>query len=184
MNKKKEIIRGHLNCTCDEAYKSRNMVDPTCFLCEYESEIELMMQEYKEHHLKNCNLQNININMKNEIEKQIFEKMKAKDFGESMCNETKRNVLIWVMQQLRQPAVSLNFSVGDKVIWDNHFGYDIGYFIGEGAAYEHWEIELASGKFCGTKKMVNKSELHHYSKDLISKMTARYGYEKDWSELF
>ena len=27
--------------------------------------------------------------MKNEIEQQIFEKMKAKDFGESMCNETK-----------------------------------------------------------------------------------------------
>lgn len=26
--------------------------------------------------------------------------MKAKDFGESMCNETKRNVLRWVMQQL------------------------------------------------------------------------------------
>ena len=30
--------------------------------------------------------------MKNEIEQQIFEKVKAKDFGESMCNETKLNV--------------------------------------------------------------------------------------------
>ena len=39
--------------------------------------------------------------MKNEIEQQIFEKMKAKDFGESMCNETKLNVLKWTMQQLR-----------------------------------------------------------------------------------
>lgn len=38
--------------------------------------------------------------MKNEIEKQIFEKMKDKDFGESMCNETKLNVLKWTMQQL------------------------------------------------------------------------------------
>lgn len=37
-----------------------------------------------------------------EIEKQIFEKMRAKDFGESMCNETKRNVLRWVMQQLQE----------------------------------------------------------------------------------
>lgn len=27
--------------------------------------------------------------------------MKAKDFGESMCNETKLNVLKWTMQQLR-----------------------------------------------------------------------------------
>lgn len=38
--------------------------------------------------------------MKNEIEQQIFEKMKAKDFGESMCNETKLNVLKWTMKQL------------------------------------------------------------------------------------
>ena len=46
MNKKNEIIRKHLNCTCDEMYKTRNMVDPTCTLCEYEAEIELMMDEY------------------------------------------------------------------------------------------------------------------------------------------
>ena len=44
--------------------------------------------------------------MKNEIEQQIFEKMKAKDFGESMCNETKLNVLKWTMQQLRKHDVS------------------------------------------------------------------------------
>jgi len=46
LNEKQEIIRKHLTCTCDEMYKDRNMVDPTCFLCEYESEIELMMDEY------------------------------------------------------------------------------------------------------------------------------------------
>lgn len=44
--------------------------------------------------------------MKNEIEQLIFEKMKAKDFGESMCNETKLNVLKWTVQQLRKHAVS------------------------------------------------------------------------------
>ena len=43
-----------------------------------------------------------------EIEKQIFEKMKAREFGESMCNETKRNVLRWVMQQLQKPNVSIS----------------------------------------------------------------------------
>jgi len=43
--------------------------------------------------------------MKNEIEQQIFEKMKAKYFGESMCNETKLNVLRWTMQQLRKHDV-------------------------------------------------------------------------------
>ena len=43
--------------------------------------------------------------MKNEIEQKIFEKMKAKDFGESMSNETKLNVLRWTMQQLRKHDV-------------------------------------------------------------------------------
>ena len=46
--------------------------------------------------------------MKNEIEQKIFEKMKAKDFGESMCNETKLNVLKWTMQQLRKHDVSVS----------------------------------------------------------------------------
>ena len=44
--------------------------------------------------------------MKNEIEQKIFENMKAKDFGESMCNETKLNVLKWTMKQLRIGVVS------------------------------------------------------------------------------
>lgn len=62
--------------------------------------------------------------MKKEIEQQIFEKMKAKDFGESMCNETKLNVLKWTMQQLRKHDVSgelavdecrcIRFTGGDK----------------------------------------------------------------------
>jgi hypothetical protein len=81
-------------------------------------------------------------------------------------------------------AVSGSFSFGDKVIWDSHFGYDIATFIGEGAAYEHWKIELHSGKFRHTETMVSKSELHHYSKELIAEMTKKYGYEKDWSDVF
>lgn len=48
LNKKQEIIRGHLTCTCDEMYKNRKMADPSCFLCNYESKIELMMNEYLE----------------------------------------------------------------------------------------------------------------------------------------
>lgn len=64
-------------------------------------------------------------NMKNEIEQQIFEKMKAKDFGESMCNETKLNVLKWTMQQLRKHDVvgrSEQLPCGDcenYAQWDN-----------------------------------------------------------------
>ena len=57
--------------------------------------------------------------MKNEIEQQILEKMKVKDFGESMCNETKLKVLRWTMQQLRKHYVSGSLAF-DK-------GYEYGY---------------------------------------------------------
>jgi hypothetical protein len=40
-----------------------------------------------------------------EIEQQIFEKMKSKDFGESMCDETKLNILKWTIKQLRKHDV-------------------------------------------------------------------------------
>ena len=96
--------------------------------------------------------------------------------GNSVTNTKKASV--------ESKPVSGSFSVGDKVIWDSHFGYDIAIFLGEGAAYEHWEIELHSGKFNGTDTMVSKSELHHYSKELIAKMSKQYGYEKDWSDVF
>lgn len=46
MNKKQEIIRGHLTCTCHEMYVARQLTDPECVLCNYESEIEMMMDEY------------------------------------------------------------------------------------------------------------------------------------------
>jgi hypothetical protein len=48
MKTKEEIIRSHLACTCHEMYKTRRKADPSCFLCEYKSEIELMMEEYKQ----------------------------------------------------------------------------------------------------------------------------------------
>ena len=57
--------------------------------------------------------------MKNEIEQQILEKMKVKDFGESMCNETELKVLRWTMQQLRKRCVSGSLAL-DK-------GYEYGY---------------------------------------------------------
>jgi len=52
MNKKQEIIKSHMNCTCDEAYKSRKLTDPNCFLCEWGEEIELMMDEYLAYYIK------------------------------------------------------------------------------------------------------------------------------------
>lgn len=41
-----EILKLHFSCTCDEIYKSRNITDPNCFICENESELMQIMQEY------------------------------------------------------------------------------------------------------------------------------------------
>lgn len=46
MKTKQEIIAEHYNCTCDEIYKSRSMVDPNCILCREGGEFELMMDEW------------------------------------------------------------------------------------------------------------------------------------------
>jgi hypothetical protein len=43
--------------------------------------------------------------MRNTIERLIYNKMESKDFGESMCNETKLKVLRWTIQQLKQHGV-------------------------------------------------------------------------------
>jgi len=73
--------------------------------------------------------------MKNEIEQQIFEKMKAKDFGESMCNETKLNVLKWMMQQLRKHDVSGSFSKKDLIdCWNESREND--FLLGKG--FDDW----------------------------------------------
>jgi len=45
--------------------------------------------------------------------KEIYEKMKRRDFGESMCDETKLKVLNFVERQLRLYNVSNRYSIED-----------------------------------------------------------------------
>jgi hypothetical protein len=58
-NEKKEIIREHISCTCDQAYKTRGLTDPGCFLCEYEQEIEIIMKEYLQLPISEARLQEL-----------------------------------------------------------------------------------------------------------------------------
>jgi hypothetical protein len=46
---KREIINGHMTCMCGDIYKSRKLVAPDCCKCQYETEIEAMMDEYAEY---------------------------------------------------------------------------------------------------------------------------------------
>lgn len=53
--------------------------------------------------------------------KEIYEKMKRRDFGESMCDETKLKVLNFVERQLRLYNVSESFSKSDLLDLGNWF---------------------------------------------------------------
>lgn len=75
-----------------------------------------------------------------------------------------------------------NFKQGDKVIWDSHFGYEIGYFRAYGNYPRRYLIEIRSGKYWGLISW--KKSIHPYSNELIDKLTKQYGYEKRFSEIF
>ena len=75
------------------------------------------------------------------------------------------------------------FVKGDRVIWDSHFGYEIGYFIGEGNQYNTWLIDISTG-ICTGKCSHSKNEIHKYSDVLINELTEKYKYEKRFSDVF
>ena len=75
------------------------------------------------------------------------------------------------------------FSFYDKVIWDSHFGYELGYFLGEGNQYNTYLIDKITGLIhepCSH----SKSEVYKYSEDLVNKLKIKYGYEKSFSTDF
>ena len=75
------------------------------------------------------------------------------------------------------------FILNDRIIWDSHFGYEIGYFIGDGKMMATYEVILVTGKVQGLVSH-SVSEIHKYSEDLVSKLSEKYGYQKQFSEVF
>jgi hypothetical protein len=78
--------------------------------------------------------------------------------------------------------VNRTFKVNDRVIWDSGFGYEVGYFKGDGN-YDGWLLRLTTGivtKECSYPE----SEVKPYSDELIEEMKKRYGYEKSFSKTF
>ena len=75
------------------------------------------------------------------------------------------------------------FSFNERVIWDSHFGYEIGYFLGEGWVYNTYLIDVITG-VVHEPCCHSKSEVHKYTDELISELTKKYGYEKRFSDTF
>lgn len=82
-----------------------------------------------------------------------------------------------------KPLLPVVFSLNERVIWDSHFGYEIGYFLGEGWVYNTYLIDIRTGRIV-EECCHSKSEIHKYTNELIDKLTAKYGYEKRFSEVF
>lgn len=70
-----------------------------------------------------------------------------------------------------------SFIADEQIIWDSHFGYEVGYFKGEGALYETYAVQLETGVVQDTC-CYPKTEIHKYTDEKISELTAKYGYEK------
>ena len=69
--------------------------------------------------------------------------------------------------------------IGDKVIWDSNFGYEVGYFLGDSNAYFQYSIDIISGKYRGNAS-VSRSSLKPYTEKLILELILKYGYEKSF----
>jgi hypothetical protein len=81
------------------------------------------------------------------------------------------------------PMLATVFEFNERVVWDSGFGYEIGHFLGEGTHYETWLIDVRTGLIVEPCSH-SKSEVFKYTTELINKLTAKYGYEKRFSELF
>ena len=72
---------------------------------------------------------------------------------------------------------NLPFEFNEKVVWDSHFGYEIGLFLGEGNSYNTWLIDVKTG-LVHEPCSHSKNEVYKYSEELIDRLYEKYGYEK------
>lgn len=79
--------------------------------------------------------------------------------------------------------MEITFKENEPIIWDSHFGYEIGYFVGNGKLINTYEVELITGNIQGLVSH-SISEIHKYSEHLIDSLSEKYGYQKRFSQVF
>lgn len=67
------------------------------------------------------------------------------------------------------------FSINERVIWDSRFGYEVGYFLGEGILEHSFLIDIKSGHFPG-QCSYSKDEVFKYTNEHLQQLQAKYGY--------
>jgi hypothetical protein len=71
--------------------------------------------------------------------------------------------------------MTTNLQKNDKVIWDSGYGYDIGYFIGEGNSYNTYLIDMKTGIVRG-ECSYPKNKIYKHSDQLEMELKKKYGY--------
>jgi len=66
------------------------------------------------------------------------------------------------------------FKAGDKIIWDSGFGYELGYFVGEGVMHNTWSVNLITGCSIGQDVSFDKSEIFLYSDEEHQRCKQKY----------
>lgn len=70
-----------------------------------------------------------------------------------------------------------DINIGDKIIWDSNFGYEIGIFLGWGNQYNTYLVNLTTGIILGEVSH-SIDEIKLYSDELKDKLNKKYGYGK------
>ncbi len=73
------------------------------------------------------------------------------------------------------------FNKGDKIIWDSHFGYELGYFVGTGSGYYTFEVDLVTGCSQGLVSFT-ETEIHQFTDENHAKMIKKYKQTKNFHE--
>lgn len=96
---------------------------------------------------------------------------------EQVLNSEQKPIVSPSAQVSANALVIGGFVKGDKVVWDSHFGYEIGYFLGEGVMMNTYLVDVCTGKITG-ECSYSKDEIHPYTNELIDFLNIKYGYEK------
>jgi len=75
------------------------------------------------------------------------------------------------------------FKQNQRIIYDSGFGYEIGYFQGEGLLLGTYQVDICTGVSVGLISH-SKKDIINYSDDVITALSSKYGYEKRFSDVF
>lgn len=74
------------------------------------------------------------------------------------------------------------FSLNEGIVWDSGFGYEIGYFLGEGNQYGTYLVKIITAAPPIGQCSFPTSQIHRYTCELIDELTKRYGYRRDFTD--